>query len=124
LLGAHLGPAARDGEPVDQRVGTDRDARHEGDRPDGRPYRQDLGPLRPQRAGQFGPAGVGGQRAGERERGHHASVEVEVEVEVGWAGTVVWNSTLSRVSSMKASSSEACTGASSRSRTALSKART
>src|SRR5580658_3884696 len=85
--------------------GPQADAEHDGhgQRPEGRPDRTELGPLRPQHVGEGGGAErrpVDRAGGGDRGAGHRVA-------------PAAWYSTLSRVSSMNASSSEARTGMSS-----------
>src|SRR6185437_16059516 len=85
--------------------GPEGDADHDGrgQRPESRPDRTELGPLRAQRVGEGGCVkGCPVVRAGGSDRGAGHRVT-----------PAAWYSTLSRVSSMKASSSEALTGVSS-----------
>src|SRR5689334_4402705 len=99
--GAELGVAVGGGRADD---GPQADAEHDGhgQRPEGRPDRTELGPLRAQHVAEGGCAeGRPVVRAGE---GDHVSHR---------AAPAAWYSTLSRVSSMNASSSEARTGMSS-----------
>src|SRR6185437_2357796 len=103
LLGdAELGVAVVGGRADD---GAQGDAEHDGhgQRPEGRPDRTELGPLRAQHVAEGGRAeGRPVVRAGEGDRGVGHRV-----------APAVWYSTLSRVSAMNASSSEARTGMSS-----------
>src|SRR3984957_14179771 len=97
-LGVAVGGGRADGGPQ-------ADAEHDGDgqRPERRPERTELGPLAAQRVGEGGCAEgcpVVGAGAGDRGAGHRVT-------------PVAWYSTLSWVSSMNASSSEARTGMSS-----------
>src|ERR1700684_915927 len=100
--GAALGVAVGGGRADD---GPQADAEHDGrgQRPEGRPDRTELGPLRAQHVGEGGCAeGRPVVRAGAGDRGVGHRVP-----------PTAWYSTLSRVSSMNASSSEALTGMSS-----------